>query len=183
MTIIIQMFWFLIPAMWSNMAPVWAAKIKIFDRLNRPIDRGVKIGGQPLFGKNKTYRGFAAGVILALIASLLQYLISEKFVLVDNLELTQLDLIDYISIGFLLGFGALFGDLMASFFKRRLLIPAGSTWFPLDQIDYILGALLLTSTFMSFNISQYATAVFIGLFMHILVNYLGWKVGMRKHPI
>jgi CDP-2,3-bis-(O-geranylgeranyl)-sn-glycerol synthase len=49
----------------------------------------------------------------------------------------------WLSLGFLLGLGAMAGDAAKSFFKRRLGIAPGHPWIPFDQIDFQIGALLL----------------------------------------
>ena len=42
-------------------------------------------------------------------------------------------------VGPLFAIGALGGDALKSFFKRQVGIRPGGTWFPFDQIDYIIG--------------------------------------------
>jgi CDP-diglyceride synthetase len=37
------------------------------------------------------------------------------------------------------------GDAVKSFFKRRLGITPGKSWFPFDQLDFVLGAILFVS--------------------------------------
>jgi CDP-2,3-bis-(O-geranylgeranyl)-sn-glycerol synthase len=39
--------------------------------------------------------------------------------------------------------GALFGDIVESFFKRRIGKERGESWYPFDQLDFVLGALIL----------------------------------------
>ena len=50
-----------------------------------------------------------------------------------------------IIIGFLLGFGALVGDALGSFLKRRLGIGRGKPAPFLDQLDFIIVALIFVS--------------------------------------
>ena len=97
-----------LPAYVANMCPVIFAKIPILDI---PIH-------EKLFGANKTYRGFISAYIGALaILFLQQYLANSDL-------LTQYALLDYSQINifllaFLFGIGALTGDAIKSFFKRR----------------------------------------------------------------
>ena len=56
-----------------------------------------------------------------------------------------------IPIIFSLCFGALIGDIIESFFKRRIGKNRGEDWIIFDQLDFIIGALilcLLMSTFL-----------------------------------
>ena len=49
-----------------------------------------------------------------------------------------------IPITFSLCFGALCGDIIESFFKRRIGKNRGENWIILDQLDFILGALMFS---------------------------------------
>jgi len=40
--------------------------------------------------------------------------------------------------------GALLGDIVESFFKRRMGKERGEDWIPFDQLDFVVGALLLS---------------------------------------
>ena len=48
---IISCLYFLLPAGFANMAPVFAKKINF---LRYPVDFGLKLRGRRIFGKNKT---------------------------------------------------------------------------------------------------------------------------------
>ena len=85
--------------------------------------------------------GIAAGILAAGIQALL-FFKTDFFranTLVDYGE------VDFILLGALMGGGALMGDLVKSFIKRRLNVPPGKPWFPWDQLDWIAGAMLLSS--------------------------------------
>jgi len=49
-----------------------------------------------------------------------------------------------IPIIFSICFGALMGDIIASFFKRRIGKDRGQDWIPVDQLDFILGVLFFS---------------------------------------
>ena len=49
-----------------------------------------------------------------------------------------------IPIIFSICIGALLGDIIESFFKRRIGKSRGENWIPFDQIDFILGVLFFT---------------------------------------
>ena len=71
--IILQCFYFMLPAYFANMAPVIGRGI--FPRFNIPIDFNKKIKGKPIFGRNKTFRGFIFGILFAVIIAYIQYLL------------------------------------------------------------------------------------------------------------
>ena len=49
-----------------------------------------------------------------------------------------------ILILFSLCFGALLGDVIESFFKRRVGKDRGQDWIPFDQLDFLVGALIFS---------------------------------------
>ncbi len=178
-----QGFWFILPAMYSNMAPIWAKKMPMLEFLDRPIDSNKKLFGKPIFGRNKTYRGFAAGALFALIVGLAQFLASEHFDALNRLEFFEMGLREYASLSLLLGVGALVGDATESFLKRQVGIKPGEPWFPFDQIDYVLGAFMFSLPIGALNLSEYLAAAVVGFFMHPLATFVGWKLGLKDKPI
>jgi len=140
--LLLQAVYFILPGYVANMLPAAFSKSRFLYKLAKPVDRGLTFRGQPLFGEHKTYRGFVVGVGGAIITVWLQKL----FLSVDFFK--DLSLIDYSAVsvwwlGALFGFGTLFGDMLKSFFKRRLSIASGKSWLPFDQIDHAVGALAL----------------------------------------
>ena len=178
--LILQSIYFIVPAYFANMAPVIANKLKILKQADKPVEKNIKfLDGKPLFGKNKTYRGFIVGIASGIILAFLQKgLYNITF-------FRALSIIDYsnpILIGFLLGAGAITGDLIESFFKRRLNIKPGSKFLPFDQTDFIFGAYLFAYPVYFKYISVYLilSSLIISFFLHIIVNHLAFYLKIRK---
>lgn len=110
---------YIFPAYVANGAPV------IFGG-GRAIDFNRKLRGKPILGKNKTIRGFVTGLISGVIIGYLESLALPYMLLV----------------GILLSLGALVGDLLGSFIKRRLGSREGSEIFLLDEYPFLVVALL-----------------------------------------
>lgn len=143
-----------------------------------PIDFNKKIKGKAIFGPHKTYRGFIFGFLAAVAFIYLQRALAPS--------MSAIVMIDYNSInvwlwGFLLGWGALFGDLVSSFFKRRLDISPGKSWVPLDQIDWIVGALIFSVFYIEVDWLMAATAVFLSFIFHPLFNYAAYILRIKKN--
>ena len=139
---IFQSLYFMLPAYFANMTPVLVKKVPI---LNYPLDFGKSINKIRIFGDHKTYRGFFAAI---LIATFIAYI--QKFLFSASSIIREYSIIDYsatspVLIGFLMGFGALLGDLIESFIKRRLNKKPGERWFPWDQMDFLPTTLLLVA--------------------------------------
>lgn len=174
-----KLIWFFVPAGVANMAPVLFRHTLPF--LAIPIDNNIQLAGQPLFGKHKTWRGLLVGTLCAgLIFILQKYLstISEMF--------ASFSVYDYIHFpwwfGFLFGGFALLGDIAKSFFKRRFGIADGAMWFPFDQIDFVIGGTLAISLFISIDIATWLSVLGLAVFIHILVNRIGYHMGLKDTP-
>ncbi len=151
------------------MAPVFLGKLKIF---STPIDFGLKWKRKRILGDHKTWKGLIGGILAAIIT-----------VYVQSNYVTGLEIYDYsqpILFGFLLGLGALLGDAVKSFFKRRVNIKPGQPWIPFDQIDYSIGALILVSPLYFVGWVNSLAILTFSLVMHILANHLGYYLGIRK---
>jgi CDP-2,3-bis-(O-geranylgeranyl)-sn-glycerol synthase len=166
---ILQAMYFMLPAYIANMAPVFFRNVQF---LAYPVDFNIRYKARPLLGMNKTYRGLVFGVVLAVAASYVQYLFYPN-------SLAIVDYSDWLPIGFLLGFGALSGDLVKSFFKRRLGIRPGERFIPWDQIDYSIGALVLVSFVYAPKASMALAIVVLGFFLHLIANHIGYYLGIK----
>lgn len=167
--IVLRIIWLFLPAYAANIA---ASVFKI-NFLNKPIS-------EKYFGSHKTYRGFFFGTLSALIVSSIQFFVFEIhfFKNISYLNYSHY----YLLSGFLLGFGALAGDTIKSYFKRRKNIAPGEKWIPFDQIDYTLGALFFIAFFWKPDIIFIFLSMLLNFGFHILFNHLGFWLGLRKKP-
>jgi len=175
--LVIKSLYFILPAYFANMIPVLVKKN--FRSLAKPIDGGLKLGGKPLLGKNKTWRGLIFAVLIGIVIFCLQrrlYLFGIG---------TEISLIDYSQYNFLfgalLGFGAIFGDLFESFFKRRFNINPGKPWIPFDQLDFIVFALLFSCILYVPSWKVWAILMVITPFVHLSTNYMGYALKIKKN--
>ena len=179
-TILIQVLWFLLPAGVANMTPVGAAKL--FPKLDFPMDFFLEFRNKRVFGEHKTMRGLITGVLASIAAVYLQ-----RYLYLNSEYIRNISLTDYSEAGLILGVasgaGALFGDAAKSFAKRQINIPPGKVWFPFDQIDWIIGTIILTFPFFRFSITIIVVSLICGLFLHILSKILGYILKLNETPI
>lgn len=171
---IAQVFWLFFPAGLANMAPVLFKWIP-FDT---PVDFNKTWQGKPIFGAHKTYRGFIVGVLSAIGFLYLQKALAPmmpNFVMIDY-NTTNLWL-----LGFIMGFGALFGDLLSSFFKRRLDIAPGKPWVPVDQVDWSVVAIALSALYIDITWKDAITAFVLSFVFHPCFNYLAYILRIKKN--
>ncbi len=165
---------FFLPAGLANLAPVIANKIPILNQWKTPIDFGIMLNGKRLLGDNKTWRGLVFGILVGAVTGWLTYQY------ISDVAVQQLS---HFWIGGLLGGGALFGDSLESFFKRQLNIPSGSSWFPYDQIDYVLGAILFSLPIVRFSVLDYFSVIGFYFLAHLLTSFIGFKLKLKDKPI
>jgi len=149
---------FIFPAYCANAVPV------IFGG-GFPIDGGKTfLDGKPIFGSHKTFRGFLSGLFVGTLVGFIQGTLFQYNVL----------------LGFTLSMGALAGDLLGSFFKRRLGLPPGATLPIADQLDFILGAFLFSLPFSPPSLVIVLIILIITPPIHLLTNFLAYLLGVKK---
>lgn len=158
---ILQLAWFMAPACCANMAPPF---VRYWPGWNRPIH-------ERWFGAHKTVLGFLAGVLAAVAASAVQRWIDAPFSLVSYDR--------WFVLGLCFGIGAMAGDTAKSFVKRRIGIAPGASWPPFDQLDFVVGALLLTSWSIELRATDVLAILAMALVGHVGVNRLAFRVGIR----
>lgn len=168
--LIISSIYFLLPAYVANMCPVFATRLKI------PPHTVIH---EHYFGAHKRYRGFVAGYIGALLILLLQQYFQGTGTM-ESFRMLDYNTINIWLYAFLFGFGAITGDLIKSFFKRRMNIASGRPWFPFDQIDLVIGALLFLAPFYFPGWAVVVTLIIITPLLHFVSNVVGYWLGIKK---
>lgn len=171
-----EIFYFLLPAAFANMAPVIFHKVNF---LNYPIDFGVKIFGKRLFGENKTFRGLFFGVIFSILISILQYYL-YSFSVFENISLIECTLSTALLFGLLSGMGALGGDLLESLIKRQINFKPGEKLIFFDQSDWVIGAFIATSFLFPLPFGMYFSGILLFFLLHILTKHTSYYLGIEK---
>lgn len=175
-----QTLYLFLPAYAANMAPVVAKRMQVLPSLARPLDGGRMIGGQPLFGAHKTLRGLIVGLLSAVVVAFLQRAGAERSAVFSDLASEPHTLYSPVLWGSALGGGALLGDLVKSFIKRRFGIPPGQRWFPWDQVDLIFGALLVGRLLYAFPWTMVATAILLTPLLGLIVNLGSYLLSIKE---
>lgn len=159
----LNLFWYLIIAGSANMTPPLV--VKLLSDWDSPLDFGLKFKNIRIFGDHKTIRGLVIGT---LVSQLIYLLFSP-----------DLDASPF--FGAYLGGGVLLADAVKSFFKRRFRIPPGNSWFPWDQIDWIIGIIVVC--FQKLNLLEIFFLLTVGVILHLLVKALGYIFKLNKDLI
>lgn len=182
--LISQTFWFFLPGLVANMAPVFAHRFNWLQALNYPLDGYRHLAGQPLLGPNKTVRGLLVGLIAGGITGFIEAKL-QPFLPASLLPFLQSwPMFSSPGFAFLwgswLGFGALLGDALKSFLKRRLHIIPGQAWWPWDNIDVVIGMILVSWPIYFLSWAHIITAfITIGLAMYV-VSFMGVRLGIKQ---
>lgn len=179
-SLILEAAWFLLPAYISNMMPVFVKKVNF---LNTPVDRNIEFMGKPLFGRNKTYRGFFFGTLAGIVTVYIQRYLFMASDLLNSYSIIDYSAINPLVFGFLLGAGALSGDLVKSFFKRRTDIGPGKPWVPFDQSDFAIGAFVLVSLVYYPPREIIFAGVASSIVFHLAAVFIGYYLGIRESRI
>ena len=147
--------YYILPSYAANAAPV------IFGG-GRPIDAGrIFRDGRPLLGPRKTYKGLVSGLLAGELVALAQRRPIE---------------------GFLLSLGAVLGDLVGSFIKRRLGWSPGAPLPIVDQLDFVAGALLMASFVSTPTTRQLLWILLVTPPIHLLTNFIAYLLKLKKEP-
>ena len=182
-------FWIV---MWIMMPAYLANTIAVLTGGKYPIDQGKNYSdGNRILGDGKTWSGLIGGTIGGIIIGYLQLNYGDS--LIERLANTNE--VDFwgekpIIIFFLLSFGALFGDMTASFIKRRSQLKRGDKSPLLDMFDFIGMALLLSFIFANDWLMSWILEGYVPLFtlliatpiLHRGVNIIGYKLGVKNEP-
>jgi CDP-2,3-bis-(O-geranylgeranyl)-sn-glycerol synthase len=157
-----------------------------------PMDFGRiwKRDGRRILGPSKTWSGFLFGSLMAMPFGLLEaWLI---LIAPPNLQLVPrfgATVLAAVPVVFLLSFGAMTGDALGSFLKRRLGLPSGARSILIDQLPFVLvpigvGLLAFPSVFLGV-FEQWPSILwllFFTLFLHWGFNQIGYHAGLKQVP-
>lgn len=180
LTIIIYSVYLMIPAYFANGSAL------VFGG-GTPMDFGKNAwDGRRLIGDGCTWRGLFGGGLLGMIVGGILGLLSDYGILTFyfNISSSQITLVSGsiaqgLLMGLLLGFGALIGDAIGSFIKRRLNFERGKPVPLLDQLDFVVFALLFVSLVLNLTWEMIVLIMFISVFLHLGANIFAYLINIK----
>jgi len=182
----------MLPVILGGVFNMLFVKIKVLAFLRIPIDGGKSLNGKRVFGDSKSLLGFIGMVLGTSIAAIicgafLKYMRLEHY----NLIYKNYPNTVYFNLlsGALFGFAYMIFELPNSFIKRRFDIdattrgrfPANMVTFVYDQIDSMIGVMLVLAIFAGLRFPQYILAVLLGGITHVAVNMILILFKVRKY--
>lgn len=172
-----QALFFGIPFILAGLIHIFVIKYNLLRPLaDLPLDFGLELRGKRTFGSHKTVRGAVTMVASVTIFTFLQAIAVRHSNLAAELVIVDYDRVSPLAWGLLLGTGCVVGELPNSFIKRQLNIDPGNQapgilkpifWFT-DQVDSLIGILLLASTVWKPNLYILISMFMITLMIHPL---------------
>jgi len=170
-------FWAMLPAYVPNNVAVLVGG-------GPPIDGGRTWGGRRVLGDGKTWRGTAGGW---LGGALLALGLNRAVPVVGTALGVDLPTFPPGAV-LALPLGAMLGDVGASFLKRRTGRTRGAPFPGVDQLDFVVGALLLAllaapDWFMAtFTLPVLVTVFLLTPILHVGTNAVAYVLGLKDEP-
>ena len=181
---LLLVLWFFLPAGLANVTPILVAPLPGLRAWDAPLDGGHTFRGVRILGTHKTWRGLLLGTLVAVFTLWWQQYAVAHYQWAHSIaEPLNYAAFPTVLMGVLFGVGALGGDALKSFFKRQFGIAPGRSWFPFDQLDHIIGAVLLTLPFVRLSLRQYVLLVLAWLMIHLISSYVGYVTHFKEQPL
>lgn len=179
--------------LWVLIPPYIASATATFPRGRGPpmdFGRTWPWDGRRIFGPSKSWSGFIFGCLFALPFGLLEawliLLAPPNLAIVPQYASTVAGAIPLV---LLLVVGAMTGDALGSFVKRRLNLGSGARAPLLDQLPFVavpilLGALVYPSVFVPtfFSLEALFWLLVFTLGLHTAFNWVGHAAGLKQVP-
>ena len=169
-------FYFMLPAYIANLSGlVFGGK--------KPIDNNKTLSdGRRLLGNGVTWTGLIAGTIMGTIIGgiigIVGLNIPELTGNIINIHMPTT--LSYgIIYGFIMGLGALIGDAVGSFIKRRIGIDQGESAPILDQLDFVIMSIILIYPFIPLSINFILIICAMTIILHLLSNSIAYLLGIK----
>ncbi len=157
-----------------------------------PLDMGRSLkDGFRLLGDGVTWKGTIIGILIGALIGLIQGTFTGD--LITNLLMVgdpaiglmvqgtiATNTLHGILLGLALGAGAIIGDACGSFIKRRFKVKRGRPVPIVDQLDFVVGALILSSLIVVIPLYLIIVILIISLFLHLGANTIAYLLGMKN---
>lgn len=188
-----DMYVTVLPIVYGGVLNMIFVKTPLYRKLNAPIDRGkLWKDGKRIFGDNKTWIGFWSMVLFCMLSQVFWGAVCNRSGwngLHDLYRVRENTLPLNVITGTLYGLAYMLFELPNSFVKRRIDIRPGKTersalgavFFVVDQIDSLIGVLLVLAAFTGISFGRYLGYLALGAGTHILVNLILYLLHIRKN--
>ena len=171
-------------AVWAMLPAYVPNNVAVVTGGGRPVDGGRTWRGARLLGDGKTWRGLAAGTLAGLLLALVLGAAAPAVGDALGRSLPGFPLAAAVA----LPVGAMLGDVAASFLKRRTGRTRGAPFPVVDQLDFVVGAVLLAFlaapgwAAATFTLPVLAAVAVLTPVLHVATNAIGYALGLKAEP-
>ncbi|MFC6615383.1 CDP-2,3-bis-(O-geranylgeranyl)-sn-glycerol synthase [Halopenitus salinus] len=171
-------------ALWAMLPAYVPNNVAVLAGGGRPIDGGRTWNEKRVLGDGKTWRGTAAGTVAGVLLAVGLNAINGPASSAIGVELPTFPY----HAAFALAFGAMCGDIAASFLKRRSGRERGASFPGLDQLDFVVVALLFACLVAPgwfgewFTLPAIAVVLVITPVLHVVTNVIAFAIGAKNEP-
>ena len=167
-------WWILFPATAANVFP------PLF-KGRTPVDLGRNLKRHRIFGPGKTFKGAFVGILAGTIVGAAETLLAPSInAYAANFGVVFPTMTFF--VGFMIALGAVVGDMAGSFLKRRLNLERGAKVPLLDQLDFVIGAIVFSYFFTEISIYMVLIMVILIPLIHRLACIIGYRLKVKKEP-
>jgi len=190
---IVDMYITMMPVIMGGIFNMLFTRTGLYKGHRMPMDFGRTLkDGKRIFGEHKTWIGFCSMILFCVVSQVFWGLLLCAFSASSHSELYNIyqNSCAYNAFaGLLFGFVYMLFELPNSFIKRRLDIPEGRTvsggkgavFFIVDQVDSLLGVMLVLMLLSGISGKKYFAYVLLGGLTHIAVNLTLYRLKVRKN--
>lgn len=179
-----QAFTLLLPITFAGLLLIICMRKGWLEKLDVPLDGGLKLGEQPLIGKSKSLRSLIVYLVVATLVTLVLHFLAQITDLV-----APVFLINPFVLGPAITFSYLFGEIINSFIKRRFGIAASgkalSRWGSrvqsiFDNVDGIISSGLLFVFIYQVSAEILTIAFVLSVLIHLSTDLLMRKLQLKR---
>lgn len=175
--VLVLAIWVMLPAYIPNNIAVLAGG-------GRPVDGGRVWRDRRILGDGKTWRGTVVGIVAGVAAAGLLNLLQPSATELFGMSLPAFS----VAIAVAFPIGALLGDMTASFLKRRTGRERGAPFPLVDQLDFLIMALLIgVIADFAWMITVFSPVLLVVIFvltpvLHVATNVIAYLLGVKSEP-
>jgi CDP-archaeol synthase len=177
----------ILPVVAAGIVHSAAIRFDWLPQLAKPLDFGMRLGGQPLLGANKTFRGpIIMIVVSAASAWALSFWLNAGWLPHGFGFMAQPERAAW--LGAVMGLGYALGELPNSFVKRRLGIAPGGTpggisgaiCYMADQVDSVVGVVVLLGWVYAPPAGVLLALLAAGSIIHVVFDQCLYAAGVKR---
>lgn len=173
-----------ITAVWAMLPAYLPNNVAVVTGGGPPIDGGRTWRGKRVLGDGKTWRGTGVGTIVGIGVAFGLNTVRATVTPIVGFGLPMFPP----AVAVTLAAGAMLGDIAASFLKRQTGRDRGELLPVVDQLDFVIGALVVTLVvtpswfYSTFTPTVLVAVVVLTPVLHVTTNAAAFLLGLKDEP-